>query len=190
MHLAAEMPIGACALVPLAGSEGLRGVLVVGRLHGRRGFTPADVDMTSTFASHASLAMELADARREAQRMVLYEDRARIARDLHDHVIQQLFAAGMTVQGVTAALGEGTPNAARLDAVVDSIDDAIRQIRTSIFQLRPHVPGGAGLRAAVLEVVTEVTPALGFDPFVHFSGPVDVLSDEGLAEDVTAMSML
>ena len=81
----------------------------------------------------------------------------------------------------------GTPSAARLDAVVDSIDDAIRQIRTSIFQLRPHVPGGAGLRAAVLEVVTEVTPALGFDPFVHFSGPVDVLSDEGLAEDVTAV---
>jgi signal transduction histidine kinase len=71
--------------------------------------------------------------------------------------------------------------------VVDHIDDAIKQIRTSIFQLRPHALAGAGLRASVLDVVAEVTPSLGRDPQVHFSGPVDTVSDESLADDVSAV---
>ena len=150
-------------------------------------FGAADVEMATTFAYHASVALELADGRRDMQRMELFEDRARIARDLHDHVIQQLFASGLTLQGVAAAVDGDSPSADLIQEVVDGIDDAIRQIRTSIFQLRPHSVIGSGLRACVLEVVAEVTRALGHDPQVHFSGPVDASSSEEVAAEVAAV---
>lgn len=180
------VPVGPAMLLPLAGAEGIRGVLVVGRRRGRPSFGSGDVDMAANFASHASVALELAEGRREAQRLLLLEDRARIARDLHDHVIQQLFASGMTLQSAAMTLGE-TPAGERIAQVVNNIDDAIRQIRTSIFQLRPHALLGAGLRAGVLSVVAEVTPSLGRDPHVHFTGPVDAVSDDALGDDVAAV---
>jgi len=180
------VPVGPVMVLPLAGAEGVRGVLVVGRRRGRRRFGAAEVDMATSFASHASVALELAAGRREAQRLALFEERARIARDLHDHVIQQLFASGMTLQGTVMTLGD-TPAGGRIAQVVENIDDAIRQIRTSIFQLRPHAMVGAGLRAGVLAVVAEVAPSLGRDPHVHFAGPVDAVSDDGLADDVAAV---
>ncbi|TIC83250.1 GAF domain-containing sensor histidine kinase [Nocardioides sp. GY 10113] len=178
--------VGPVMALPLAGARGIRGVLMIGRRHGRRTFGEADVDMATTFANQASVALELADGRRDAQRMTLLEERARIARDLHDHVIQQLFASGMTLQGALIALGD-SPAAEPVARVVDDIDDAIRQIRTSIFQLRPHSPLGGGLRAAVLEVVRTVVPSLGHEPFVYFAGPVDVVSDDSLADDASAV---
>jgi signal transduction histidine kinase len=178
--------VGPVMVLPLAGAEGVSGVLMVGRSKGRRTFGAADVDMATTFAYHASVALELADGRRDAQRMELFEDRARIARDLHDHVIQQLFASGMTLQGAAVAAGD-SPAVELIERVVDNIDDAIKQIRTSIFQLRPHTMLGAGLRAGVLDVVAEVTPSLGHDPHVHFSGPVDAVSNEDLATEVAAV---
>ncbi len=186
LALSQVLTLGPVMVLPLAGANGVRGVLVVARSSGRRTFTPADVDMATTFAFHASVALELADGRRDAQRMELFEDRARIARDLHDHVIQQLFASGMTLQGVVATLGEA-PGVELIEKVVDNLDDAIRQIRTSIFQLTPHTALGAGVRAGVLEVVAEVTPAIGHDPHVHFAGPVDAMSSEELATEVSAV---
>ena len=181
------LAIGPVMVLPLEGAAGVRGVLSVGRTKGGDRFGAADVDMAITFASHASMSLELADARRDAQRMELFEDRARIARDLHDLVIQQLFASGMTLQGVAVAVGDDSPSADLIQQVVDGIDDAIRQIRTSIFQLRPHSVIGSGLRACVLEVVADVTPALGHDPQVHFSGPVDASSSEEVAAEVAAV---
>ena len=74
-----------------------------------------------------------------------------------------------------------------LDKAVDTIDEAIKQIRTSIFQLRPHQHGGTSLRAQVLDVVAELTPALGLEPRVHFDGPVDAASDDSLAADALAV---
>jgi signal transduction histidine kinase len=184
--LSQALPVGPVMVLPLAGAEGVKGALVVGRNRGRRIFTGADVDMATNFAYQASVALELADGRRDAQRMELFEDRARIARDLHDHVIQQLFASGMTLQGAALASGD-SPAVELIERVVDNIDDAIKQIRTSIFQLRPHTMLGAGLRAGVLDVVAEVTPSLGHDPHVHFVGPVDAVSSEELATEVAAV---
>ena len=178
--------LGPVMLLPLASSDGVRGVLITGRRQGRRRFSESDLEMASTFASHASLALELAEARQDRERMTLLEDRTRIARDLHDHVIQQLFAAGMTVQGVAVGLPDQGP-AQLLDKVVDTLDDAVKQIRTSIFQLRPHSYTGASLRGAVLEVSSQVARALGFEPHVGFDGPVDAVSDERLSEDVLAV---
>ncbi len=176
----------ALVVVPLVGSRERRDVLVVSRAPGERGFATGDVSTALTFAGHVSLALEVATRQRDQERIQLLEERARIARDLHDHVIQQLFAAGMTVQGVTASLGDG-PQAELLERVVDLVDDAVGQIRTSIFQLRadPHDP--AGLRVGVLAVVAEVRPAVGFAPHVRFQGPVDAVSDAELTRDVQAV---
>ena len=177
--------VGPVMVLPLASDRGVRGVLMVGRTTGRRKFSPADVDMATTFAHHASVALELSSARRQAQRMEIIEDRSRIARDLHDHVIQQLFAAGMTLEGAAAAAGPGSGEL--IESVVDTIDDAIKQIRASIFQLRPHAMLGSGLRAAVIAVIAEVTPSLGHAPAVRFSGPVDAVAGEELAGEVAAV---
>jgi signal transduction histidine kinase len=183
IHLTRVVQVGPVMVLPLMGSERVRGALLVARERQRRPFTSADMEMAATFANHASVALELADARRDQQRVLLLEDRARIARDLHDHVIQQLFAAGMTVQGTASKLGDG-PHATALEKVVDGLDEAIRQVRVSIFQLRPSE---GGLKSAVLDVVNEVRPTLGFEPQLAFDGPVDTLSAEDLTNDVTAV---
>ena len=184
VYLSSVVPVGPVMVLPLVGAGTTRGVLFAGRLQGRLRFTEDDVEMATAFANHASIALELVETRRDQQRMLLLEDRARIARDLHDHVIQQLFAAGMGIQAVAAGLDE--PRAEQLEEVVGRVDEAIRQIRSSIFQLTPHRFGGH-LRTAVMEVVAEITPVLGFSPDVSFSGPVDILSDPQLTGDVAAV---
>ncbi|MBV9822282.1 MAG: GAF domain-containing protein, partial [Actinobacteria bacterium] len=96
------VPVHAVMGLPLAGSTKPRGCLMVARLSGRRAFSDNDLQMATIFANHAAVALELADARSYQQRTLLLEDRDRIARDLHDHVIQRLFAAGLSVQSVQA----------------------------------------------------------------------------------------
>lgn len=178
--------LGPVMLLPLVGPDRVAGVLITGRAQGRRRFSEGELEMASTFADHASMALQLAEARADRDRMTLLEDRARIARDLHDHVIQQLFAAGMTVQGVAVGLPDSGP-AKMLDKVVDSLDDAVKQIRTSIFQLRPHSYTGASLRGAVLELSGQISRVLGFEPHVSFDGPIDAVSDQPLTDDVLAV---
>jgi signal transduction histidine kinase len=103
VHLSELLPVGPVMVLPLIGTHDVRGAMAVGRRHGRHRFEDADLEMATTFANHAALALELADARADQQRMLLLEDRDRIARDLHDHVIQRLFAAGLTVQSTAPA---------------------------------------------------------------------------------------
>lgn len=135
VHLAVGLAAGPVMAFPIAGRQAPRGVLTIARKHGRPSFTTADLEMVSTFANQAALALELAAARRAEQQVEILEERARIAHDLNDHVIQQLFSAGLTLQGTVSTL---TPMAAaRVDDVVDRLDDAIRQIRTSVFGLAP-----------------------------------------------------
>jgi signal transduction histidine kinase len=180
VHLAEVMPIGPVMALPLVGASRTRGALVIGRSVGRLAFDRADLDMATTFANHAAAALELADARADQQRMALLEDRDRIARDLHDHVIQRLFAAGLSLQGLADASGA---SGERIEHVVDEIDETIRQIRTSIFELRgPLGPMTGSLRTHVLEVIGEVTPLLRVEPRVRLSGPLD----SGIADHASA----
>jgi signal transduction histidine kinase len=187
VHLSRVLDVGPTMVVPLIGGEGTRGALTVARRRGRRRLDDADLDMAMAFAGHAAVALELADVRSAQERMLLLEDRDRIARDLHDHVIQRLFAAGMTLHGV-AGLREAERNA-RLDRVVTDIDDVIAEIRTSIFGLR-RTPGPqpTSARAQILEVVAEVTAMLGFEPRVRFGGPVDSSVGPDLADDIVAVA--
>ena len=187
VHLSDVVPVGPVMVLPLGGSQRARGALVVGRARGRRQFAQADLEMATTFANHAAVALELADARADQQRIVLLEDRDRIARDLHDHVIQRLFATGLTVQSVASGLGTDD-RATRLNRVVSDIDETIRQTRTSIFQLRgPLGPETGTVRARLLAVAAEISPLFSFEPQVRFSGPIDAVVPESVADDLVAV---
>lgn len=186
LHQSEFVPVGPVMGLPLAGAHRVRGVLMVGRVQGRRPFAAADLDMATTFAHQASVALEIADGRRDAQRMNTIEDRARIARDLHDHVIQQLFAAEMTLQ--SAAMRVADQGAAeRIEQVVDTIDHTIKQIRSSIFQLRPRSAVGSGARNALLDIIAELEETLPSKPEIQFSGPVDTVCDAALLDDASAV---
>ena len=118
---------------------------------------------------------------RAEQHLRVVEDRERIARDLHDVVIQKLFAAGMAVQSV-AARSADAEHGRRLNGVVDDLDDTIREIRSVIFSLQSDLQDSVGLRADVLRVVDDERDALGFEPHVRFSGPVDTTSSSAASE--------
>jgi signal transduction histidine kinase len=144
------------------------------------------IDNARLFAAQASLATELAQVRGESQRWELAEERSRIARDLHDHVIQRLFATGLSLQSLA-----GTASGEFGDALtqqVDAIDAAIAEIRTAVFALDSRkATGEPGLRHRVLDVVGELTATLSSAPRLTFSGPVDLLIDGSLASDVVAV---
>jgi signal transduction histidine kinase len=186
-HLAEVIEAGPLMVVPLSGTGLPRGVLSVLRTRGRRAFSPSDLAMAAGFATHASVALELADSRAAEQRLILLEDRDRIAMDLHDHVIQEMFAIGLSLQSIAGQLGNNERLAGRLLQKVEDIDRTIRRIRTSIFELRGAVTATSdGLRQKVLEVASDLTPALGFAPHVAFAGLLDLDLDDQLADDVLA----
>ena len=177
-----EVDLGPVLAVPLVGSGRVHGVLTAARLNGRPGFTDADVDMAASFANHAALAIERAEARSQQQLNALLDDRERIAADLHDHVIQRLFASGLSLHGLVATVGGG-PAGIRLADVIRDLDDTIRQIRSTIFQLHATSgPQGHGVRGRLLDLLADVRAALGFEPGLRFSGvledlPPDVVDD-------------
>jgi signal transduction histidine kinase len=186
-HLAELVEAGPLMVIPLRGTGLSRGVLTVLRTRGRHAFTPSDLAMAASFATHASVALELADSRAAEQRLILLEDRDRIAMDLHDHVIQEMFAIGLSLQGIAGQLGDNERLAGRIRQKVDDIDRTIRRIRTSIFSLHGSMAATAdGLRQKVLEVVSDLTPALGFVPHVAFAGLLDLNLDDRLTDDVLA----
>jgi signal transduction histidine kinase len=189
-YLASVMEAGPLMVLPLRGTGAPRGVLSVVRRRGRQTFSATELAMAAGFATQASVALELADARAAEQKMVMLEDRDRIARDLHDHVIQELFSIGLSLEGVAARLAGGSGGDQLADRVrqrVEDLDRTIRRIRTSIFELRGNFAAPAeGLRKRVLEVTSELTSALGFTPHVAFSGLVDIRLDDQLSDDVLA----
>lgn len=106
--------------------------------------------------------------------LVRTEDRERIARDLHDTVIQRLFAAGMTLQGAAARVTD--PDArTRVERAVDELDATIKEIRTAIFALQAPSDGGPGRRGDLVRVVNELQPVLGFSPRLQFEGAIEAI---------------
>jgi signal transduction histidine kinase len=186
--VSAELALDPVLIVPLVGTRQVNGVLIAARHRDRAAFTDDDLDMVSGFANQASLALELTEARLEQQRAVVADDRDRIAADLHDHVIQRLFAAGLSLQSVAKQLGPCTSAGERIAENITNLDQTISQIRTTIFQL--HRASGAvasGLRGQVLDVLTEVTPALGFSPETRFTGPLQSAVPDDIGEDLLAV---
>jgi signal transduction histidine kinase len=168
-----NMPLGPAVLVPLGPAGDVRGVLTAGRHQGALPLSADAVEMLITFAAQAGIGLELAEHRRDAQRLALFEDRDRIARDLHDSVIQRLFATGMSLQGTTALVRD--PEVAnRVEKAIDALDETIRDIRSAIFSLQSRGEAEpARLRTRILGVVEEMTDSLGFAPALRLAGPLD-----------------
>src|SRR5215472_14758844 len=130
-----RLNLGHAVLVPLGAAGNVRGVLTAGRRPGAMPMPPAAADMLVTFASQAGIALELAEHRRQAERVAVYEDRDRIARDLHDLVIQRLYATGISLQGAVGMIA--VPEVAgRVNQAVDALDETIKEIRSTIFALQ------------------------------------------------------
>ena len=180
------LDVGPVLVVPLCGSTRVHGVLSLARTRGRTAFTPDDLELAAGFANQAAVAIELAEARVEQQRAAMLVERERIAADLHDHVIQRLFATGLSLQVLAGTLGPSQAGQ-RVQATIADLDATIGQIRTSIFALQQNPQTARRcLRARLLDVVSEVTPVLGFAPAVRFSGLLDGLPDQ-TAQDLLAV---
>jgi signal transduction histidine kinase len=182
-----HMLLGPAVLVPLGPVGNVRGVLTAGRRQGSLPLSADAVEMLVTFAAQAGIGLELAEHRSDAQRLALFEDRDRIARDLHDLVIQRLFATGMSLQGTMALLGD--PEAAhRVEKSIDALDETIRDIRSAIFSLQSRGPAEpARLRTRILAVVEEMTESLGFAPGLRMAGPLDSKVPARLADQMLAV---
>jgi signal transduction histidine kinase len=180
----AKLPIGPLEAVPLGGPGKVRGVLSAGRRPGAMPLAPEAADMLATFAAQAAIALELAEHRMQAEQMKVFEDRDRIAKDLHDLVIQRLYATGMSLQGVSSMIR--VPEVAeRVSRSVDALDDTIREIRSAIFALQTHQEAKpAALRARILFVAQEMASALGFPPSLQLNGVLDTVIPEEITENL------
>lgn len=179
--------LGPSMAIPFTSAGAPPGVLTVSRAQGRAAFTRADLEMAADFAGQASVALTLAAGRADRARLDLLEDRGRIARDLHDHVIQRLFGAGLSLQAAASSTTDAATRA-RIAQQVDVLDAAIAEIRTAIFTLNVAETTGAPLlRHRVLDVVADVGDLFEESPQVTFSGAVDLMIDAVLADDVIAV---
>jgi two-component system, NarL family, sensor histidine kinase DevS len=182
---AAAPTYGPALVVPLGGPTAM-GVLIAANTAGGAVFTAEEAAVTGAFAGQAALAIQLAEAQQTRRQLAVYTDRDRIARDLHDHVIQRLFAVGMALESVNR---QATPQIqAKLHRAVDDLDHTIREIRTTIFELQTAPDEvGRGLRQRIAAVVDETTADTDIDPDVRVSGPVDTLVPADVAEHALAV---
>lgn len=180
-----ELHTGTALLVPLAAGGAILGTLVVAYRPGSVAFAEdPDVALVETFAGQAALALERSRSHEEREMLAVLSDRERIARDLHDVVIQRLFAAGMQLQGATHSIDR--PDVLqRVNSVVDDLDNTIRDIRGAIFELR--TPVYADLRAEIRSVVDAARNALGFRPTLTIDGPIDSAVPDDLRQTVVAV---
>jgi signal transduction histidine kinase len=175
---AAMSHIGPAVLFPLGAPASRRGVLTIGRRHGRPPFPPAEASFAASFAAQAGIALELAASRAEAARLSVYQDRDRIARDLHDLVIQRLYATGMSLQGTMPMISR--PEVAdRVTRAVDAMDETIREIRGAIFALQARDSGRRlDPRGDIVHLVEEMTPMIGFTPSLRLGAGLRTLEGE------------
>ena len=178
--------IGPAMFLPLAVRRSAFGTLLVCNLSGGDLLTEHELELVGAFADQAAIAVEYARAQQELERLAVIEDRERIARDLHDTVIQRIFATGMLLQSVENFI-EAPEVATRVQQAIESLDGTIREIRSAIFALQSPARSGHGLRADVLTLTADATHSLGFEPHVTFDGPLDSAVPEDLADDLLAV---
>ncbi len=178
--------LGPAIVVPLGTSGGVEGVLALAWTPGRSElFHAVDEALPATFAEQAALALQVARARHDQQRLAVLQDRDRIARDLHDLVIQRLFAVGLGLQG-SARMVDRPEVVQRLEQAVDDLDETIRDIRRSIFALGA-MEASADIQAEVTRVVERAAATLKFRPSLRFEGPVRTMVGEHVAPDLLAV---
>lgn len=182
--------LGPGMIAPLmAPGQSPTGVLLVANAPGRRGFHQRDLEMLAAFASQAALAQQLAAHRAYSEELHLLEERDRIARDLHDHVIQEVFATGLSLSNLASTASADQKH--RLLTVVRKLDQVVRDIRGTIFDLHsqpaPGEDAAPSLRRTLTEIVRTTTDSLGFTPALRLDGPLDTLVPDTIAADLSAV---
>ncbi|SHF90054.1 sensor histidine kinase [Streptoalloteichus hindustanus] len=178
--------VGPIIGVPLHSGGHSTGLILALRGKGAEPFLPDEVPLLSSFAGQAALALELA-AKNQAQRqLAVFTDRERIARDLHDHVIQRLFATGLGLQSTMHRTADGEVRR-RVREAIEQLDQTVREIRTSIFDLHTPEEETSGLRRQLLDIVADTTADTSLSPTVRLSGPIDTLVSAELAEHTVAV---
>jgi signal transduction histidine kinase len=179
--------LGPAVAVPIGSGDGVRGVVLLVREAGRPVFSEEETESLQGFAAQASVAMELAERRRDAEQIAVLQDRDRIARDLHDLAIQRLFATGMTLQSAGRFI-EHAEASERVVRAIDDLDETIKIIRSTIFGLRSRdEAAGPGLRARAVRVVGKAAPVLGFAPSLRMEGLLDTHVSKETADHVVAV---
>ncbi|MET8565142.1 GAF domain-containing sensor histidine kinase [Streptomyces flaveolus] len=186
---ASVVELGPAFFVPLGTREHVRGVLQVANLPGGALFTDAVIDMVTGFGNQAALALDVAEHRRDTERMVVLNDRDRIARDLHDLVIQRLFAGALSLQSTLGRVSDRPQVSERIQRVVNDLDDTIKIIRSTIYGLREHdqTRRGSGLRAQLVAAAERATESLGFAPALRMTGLLDTAVSAEQAEQLLAV---
>lgn len=180
------LPEGGPALVlPLSTPDTALGVLLTLREPGAPPFDDQTVELAAAFADHAALAMQLADTQQRMRELDVLSDRDRIARDLHDHVIQRLFSIGLTAQS-TLARAHNPEVRQRLTSMVDDLHQVIQEIRTSIFDLHGGDHRTTRLRQRIDDALHQPTDAAGITGQLQISGPLSVI-DHTLADHAEAV---
>lgn len=181
---------GPSMMLPLQSGGQLIGTLALPRVRGGPPYDAVDRLLASQFASQAALALVLADAQHDREQLAVYEDRDRIARDLHDLVVQRLFATEMMLESTrrrSANAPAGDTVGEELSRAVDELDSTIQEVRTAIFALQqPPTDAPTTFRGRVLRETGGAAVLLGFQPSVHFAGTVDALLSEPVAADLLA----
>jgi len=173
-------------LMPLRAGDHVVGVIAIARGADQPSFDDSYLDVVSDFATHAAIALVLASAREDARRLTILTERERIAHDLHDHVIQRLFAAGMDLQG-TLARARSPEVADRLNHTLDDLQTIIEEIRTTIFQLKTPLESDGGFRRRIQRVVADLTGNRDIATTVRTHGPMTAVGGE-LAEHAEAVT--
>jgi signal transduction histidine kinase len=147
-------------------------------------FTSDDESLVAALALAAGIAVENARLHQKVQEVAIFEDRDRLARDLHDTVIQRLFAVGLSLQGMAGTAPSGM--AERLEVAISDLDDTIRQVRSAIYELASAATD-QGLRASILNLVRDLKSVVGFAPKVSFDGAVDSAISNEIADHLLAV---
>lgn len=179
--------LGPAAVIPLNSASGVGGVLISGRDKGSAQYKADQLPMLSSFADQAAVALEFGEKQRNQRLLDVLADRDRIAQDLHDHVIQRMFATGMSLQSIVPRVPDAFARD-RVTQAVEQLDRTVREIRTSIFDL--HTSGSdasKSLRRRLLDAVTELTTESTLTPSVRIAGAVDTLVPQTLHEHAEAV---
>jgi signal transduction histidine kinase len=176
---------GPALALPLEAGENVSGVLLAVRRPTSPAFDERELQVVASFADQAALALQSAESQAARRELDVLADRDRIARDLHDQVIQRLFAIGLAMQG-THRLTRPSAASARLTEHIDQLHEVIQDIRTAIFDLQAEPPEAPRLRSLLHEIVTEITDDSPARTTIRMSGPLDVVPP-GLAEHAQAV---
>lgn len=186
IHAFTDVGQRSAILMPLGTDDEVAGVIAIARSADRAPFDDSYLELVRDFATHAALALMVASGREHARQLTLVGERERIAHDLHDHVIQRLFAAGMDLQG-TVVRARSPEIVERLNRTLDDLQTIIEEIRTTIFQLKSPAEHDSGFRNRIQRVVADLTENRDIVTTVRMHGPTTTVGGE-LAEHAEAVT--